>query len=104
MEGDWLVGGPIDVLRVAAASEGGERFEEFRLPPAGGSRNQTGHRGVRPRPSEAACSMGPAKVGVVRSGQNPTTNVFRPAPAPAMLDAESFAGTSGGVWAATDRH
>ena len=33
-EGDWLVGGPIDVLRVAAASEGGERFEEFRLPPA----------------------------------------------------------------------
>ncbi len=33
-EGDWLVGGPIDVLRVAAVSEGGERFEEFRLPPA----------------------------------------------------------------------
>ena len=33
-EGDWLVGGPIDVLTVTPEKEPGEQFTEFRLPPA----------------------------------------------------------------------
>ncbi len=33
-EGDWCVGGPIDVITVTPANEPGEQFTEFRLPPA----------------------------------------------------------------------
>ena len=33
-EGDWLVGGPIDVITVTPAKEPGEQFTEHRLPPA----------------------------------------------------------------------
>ena len=33
-EGDWLVGGPIEVITVTPAKEPGEQFTEYRLPPA----------------------------------------------------------------------
>jgi sulfate adenylyltransferase len=33
-EGDWLVGGPVDVLTITPNRDGGERFDEHRLPPA----------------------------------------------------------------------
>ncbi len=33
-EGDWLVGGPVEVITVTPAKEPGEQFTEFRLPPA----------------------------------------------------------------------
>ncbi len=33
-EGDWLVGGPIDVITVTPEKEPGEQFTEHRLPPA----------------------------------------------------------------------
>ncbi|MCE9591409.1 MAG: sulfate adenylyltransferase [Planctomycetes bacterium] len=33
-EGDWLVGGPIEVLTVTPEKEPGEQFTEYRLPPA----------------------------------------------------------------------
>ncbi|MAE62106.1 MAG: sulfate adenylyltransferase [Planctomycetaceae bacterium] len=33
-EGDWLVGGPIDVITVTPAKDLGEQFTEYRLPPA----------------------------------------------------------------------
>ncbi|MEE9212607.1 MAG: sulfate adenylyltransferase [Phycisphaeraceae bacterium] len=33
-EGDWLVGGPIDVITVTPERDTGEQFTEYRLPPA----------------------------------------------------------------------
>ena len=34
VEGDWLVGGPVDVLTITPSRDGAEQFTEHRLPPA----------------------------------------------------------------------